>query len=199
MALLILASCNSGNPNEPHVRIETGVGDIELALFPQKAPKTVAAFLALVDSSYYDNASFYRVLKNENVPAEYNTGLIQGGIFESNYMASTTTSRIEHESPRQTGLSHLSGTISMARTTAGSASSEFFICIGDQQQFDSSSSRGNSDGLGYAAFGMVKSGMDVVQKIQNKKKKWHCRILKLKKIVCTSLAVLVNKKRKKKP
>ncbi len=167
-ALLILASCNSGNPNEPRVRIETGVGDIELALFPQKAPKTVAAFLALVDSGYYDNASFYRVLKNDNVPAEYNTGLIQGGIFESNYKASTTTRRIEHESPRQTGLSHLSGTVSMARTTAGSASSEFFICIGDQQQFDSSS-RGNSDGLGYAAFGMVKSGMDVVQKIQNKK------------------------------
>lgn len=163
----ILGSCTSYNPNEPHIKIETGYGDIEVVLYPEKAPKTVAAFLSYIDSGLYDNASFYRVLKNENVPAEYNTGLIQGGIFKTNTDRQIKLPGIGHESPKITGISHVSGIISLARTTPGSASSEFFICIGDQKQFDSSS-RGNFDGLGYAAFGLVVKGMNVVSKIQNK-------------------------------
>jgi peptidyl-prolyl cis-trans isomerase A (cyclophilin A) len=152
------------------VLIETGMGDIEIALYADKAPKTVAAFLANLDAGVYEKASFYRVLKNENVPEEYNTGLIQGGVYGANPARGESLKGIEHESPRQTGLSHTSGTVSMARLEAGSASSEFFICIGDQKQFDSSS-RGNNDGLGYAAFGKVVEGMDVVSKIQNRKSK----------------------------
>ena len=168
ITLFICCSCTSTNPKEPHVKIETGLGTIEVALYAEKAPKTVAAFLANVDAGVYKNGSFYRVLKNDNVPEEYNTGVIQGGVFNSIAGRALQLKGIEHESPRQTGLTHKSGTISMARTTAGSASSEFFICIGDQKQFDSSS-RGNNDGLGYAAFGLVVEGMDVVMKIQNKK------------------------------
>jgi peptidyl-prolyl cis-trans isomerase A (cyclophilin A) len=164
--IALIASCTQTDPKEPHVIIETAAGDIELALYAEKAPKTVAAFLANVDAGVYKNTSFYRVLKNENVPEEYNTGLIQGGVFNSKTNPSLPL--IEHESPRQTGLSHVSGTVSMARLAAGSASSEFFICIGDQKQFDSSS-RGSNDGLGYAAFGIVKKGMSVVSKIQNKR------------------------------
>lgn len=167
-ALVVLGACSPSNLKEPHVKIETGYGDIEVVLYPEKAPKTVAAFLSYIDSGLYDNASFYRVLKNENVPEEYNTGLIQGGIFKTNTARQIKLPDIEHESPKITGISHVSGTISLARTTPGSASSEFFICIGDQKQFDSSS-RGNYDGLGYAAFGMVVKGMDIVSKIQNKK------------------------------
>jgi peptidyl-prolyl cis-trans isomerase A (cyclophilin A) len=163
--LVILASCNSKKSSEPHVVIETDYGNIELALYPKQAPRTVAAFLKNVDSGIYKNASFYRVLKNENVPEEYNTGLIQGGIFNT-ANASLPIKGIEHESPKQTGLSHVSGTISMARLAPGTATSEFFICIGDQKQFDSSS-RGNSDGLGYSAFGKVIDGMKVVSSIQN--------------------------------
>jgi peptidyl-prolyl cis-trans isomerase A (cyclophilin A) len=163
-----LCACNHEFNKEPHIVIETGYGDIEVELYPEKAPKTVAAFLSNIDSGLYNKSSFYRVLKNDNVPEEYNTGLIQGGIFKTNMIKHSQLKGIEHESPRQTGLSHVSGTISMARLKPGTATSEFFICIGDQKQFDSSNI-GSYDGQGYAAFGKVVEGMKVVMKIQNKK------------------------------
>lgn len=172
-------SCKQYAPNDPHIKIETTQGDIIVQLFPDKAPKTVAAFLSYVEAGYYKESNFYRVLKNENVPAEYNTGLIQGGIFHSNPTVHDQLKGTEHESPRTTGLSHKSGTISMARSTPGSATSEFFICVGDQQQFDSSNRTG-SDGLGYAAFGKVIDGMDVVAAIQNKKSKGESFIDKIR-------------------
>ena len=159
-------SCRTANKSEPHVIINTSLGDIEVALYPEKAPKTVKAFLENIKAGVYKDAVFYRVLKDENVPPEYNTGLIQGGMYNNHHAQERPF--IEHESPKQTGIMHESGTISMARTTPGSASTEFFICIGDQKQFDSSN-RGNSDGLGYAAFGRVVKGMPVVRKIQNKR------------------------------
>lgn len=162
-----LFSCKE-NYKEPHVFIETEYGDVELELYPEKAPETVASFLDNIEAGLYNDASFYRVLKNENLPEEYNQGLIQGGVFQAKPSLVPNLKKVKHESPKQTGLTHESGTISMARTTPGSATTEFFICIGDQKQFDSSS-RGNSDGLGYAAFGKVVDGMDVVRLIQNKK------------------------------
>jgi peptidyl-prolyl cis-trans isomerase A (cyclophilin A) len=165
---LLLLSCTHKTYKEPHVLIDSEYGEIELELYPDKAPLTVAAFLRNVEAGAFKNSSFYRVIKNDNVPPEYNSGLIQGGIFKSDPALLSQLNKIPHESPRQTGLSHVSGTISMARTTPGSATSEFFICIGDQPQFDSSSG-GNYDGLGYAAFGKVFSGMKVVREIQNKK------------------------------
>lgn len=164
LAVVFTLSCTSANKSENTVLIETGYGDIKVELYPDKAPKTVAAFLKYVDEGLYKNASFYRVLKNDNVPPEYNTGLIQGGISNSNYAKQQALPGTVHESPRITGLTHGSGVISMARTTPGSATSEFFICIGDQKQFDSSR---NGDGQGYAAFGKVTKGMEVVRKIQN--------------------------------
>lgn len=165
---LFLFSCSQKTYKEPHVVIKTEYGDIELELYPDKAPATVAAFLNNVDEGIFNKSSFYRVMKNDNVPPQYNSGLIQGGIFKTNPAKQSQLKKIPHESPRQTGLSHVSGTISMARTTPGSATSEFFICIGDQPQFDSSSG-GNYDGLGYAAFGKVFNGMKVAREIQNKK------------------------------
>ena len=161
-------SCTQKTYKEPHVLIKTEYGDIELELYPEKAPATVAAFLTNVDAGIFNKSSFYRVMKNDNVPEEYNSGLIQGGIFKTDPAKQSQIKKIQHESPRQTGLSHVSGTISMARTIPGSATSEFFICIGDQLQFDSSSG-GNYDGLGYAAFGKVFKGMKVAREIQNKK------------------------------
>ncbi len=161
-------SCSQSNTKEPHVLIKTDYGDIELELYPEKAPKTVAAFLANIDAGIYKDVSFYRVLKNEDLPEEYNQGVIQGGVFQAKPELVPGLKKVDHESPRQTGMTHESGTISMARTTPGSATSEFFICIGDQKQFDSSN-RGNSDGLGYAAFGKVVEGMKVVRQIQNTK------------------------------
>ncbi|MEX0636484.1 MAG: peptidylprolyl isomerase [Ferruginibacter sp.] len=177
-------SCKQYTNNDPHVKIETTQGDIIVQLFPDKAPKTVAAFLKYVESNYYKESNFYRVIKNENVPAEYNTGIIQGGIFHSSPSLHQQLKGTEHESPKHTRLSHTNGTISMARSTPGSATTEFFICVGDQQQFDSSNRTG-SDGLGYAAFGKVIEGMEVVSKIQNKKSKGenfvdHLRIINIR-------------------
>jgi len=164
--LLLIFSCSSVKYKNPHVLINTTYGDIEVEVYPDKAPKTVAAFLSYIDSGYYTSSSFYRLITNENVPSENNTGLIQGGIYKTNPNKLSTIAGIIHESTNKTGLSHTDGTISMARTTLGSASTEFFICIGNQIQFDSSAS-GVGDGQGFAAFGKVLNGMDIVSKIQN--------------------------------
>ena len=147
--------------------IDTEYGDIIVEIYADKAPKTAEAFLKNVDKKVYNKASFYRVLKDESLTEQYNTGLIQGGVFNTD-TTEAGSPFIPHESPKQTGLSHTSGTISMARTTPGTARTEFFICIADQTQFDSSL-RTNPDGLGYAAFGKVVEGMPVVRKIQAQK------------------------------
>jgi len=164
ISLAFLLSCNS-NKN-PHIQISTNFGNIEAELYPEKAPKTVAAFLSYIDSGLYKNSSFYRVLVEEDMSAKNNAGLIQGGIWQSNNKKAVSIPGIIHESPAQTGLSHTTGTLSLARTTAGSASTEFFICIGDKTEFDSSKAV-NPDGLGFAAFGRVVNGMKIVREIQN--------------------------------
>ena len=163
--LIILLSCREAKSKFPHVNIQSSFGDIEVELYPDKAPKSVAAFLSYVDSGLYNNSSFYRVLSNENVPAENNIGLIQGGIYKTNPAKLVTIPGIPHESPKQSGLQHVDGTISLARTTPGTASTEFFICIGNQQQFNGTAD--SAEGQGFAAFGTVVHGMDIVRNIQN--------------------------------
>jgi peptidyl-prolyl cis-trans isomerase A (cyclophilin A) len=165
--IILFSSCTQKKYTSPHLLISTGYGDIEVELYPDKAPKTVAAFLGYVDAGMYKNSSFYRVIKNDNLQPEYNSGLIQGGIYKSDPQKLLQLPGIEHEPPAKTGLSHTDGTLSLARTTAGTGRSEFFICIGDQVQFDSSR-RTNPDGLGFAAFGKVVQGMQVVRAIQNR-------------------------------
>ncbi len=165
LCVVLVLGCRQNNYKNPHVIIDTQFGDIEIELFPDKAPKTVAAFLSYVDSGFYDKASFYRVLKTEDYATPANTGLIQGGIWQSNPAKKETLSGIPHESTKQSGLTHQSGAVSLARTTPGSASSEFFICIGDQSPLDAER-RGTEDGQGFAAFGQVFDGMDIVRKIQ---------------------------------
>ncbi|WP_462254938.1 peptidylprolyl isomerase, partial [Ferruginibacter sp.] len=159
---VLLFSCSS-NKN-PHIIIKTNLGNVEAELYPDKAPKTVAAFFSYVDSGFYKNSSFYRVLFIEAMASDYNTGIIQGGIWQSNNKKAIALSGIVHEPPKLTGLSHTTGTLSLARSTPGTANSEFFICIGDQTGYDSSKNY-NPDGLGFAAFGRVISGMDIVRQI----------------------------------
>jgi len=164
----ILFSCNQLQYKNPHVLIVTAFGDIEVELFPEKAPKTVAAFLSYIDSGFYNNSSFYRVVMLEGLSSADNVGLIQGGIWQTNDQQHPAVPGIVHESTRQTGLSHTSGTISLARTTPGSANTEFFICIGDQTQFDAGNGSAG-DTLGFAAFGSVFKGMTIVRKIQEER------------------------------
>jgi len=165
---VILFSCSQPAYKNPHVLIETRLGDIEVELFPEKAPVTVGSFLSYVDSGYYTNSSFYRVLKADELPNPNNTGIVQGGIWQTKPELKVKLPGIKHETTAQTGLTHESGTISLARTTPGSASSEFFICIGDQSPLDSGR-RGTEDGQGFAAFGKVFKGMAIVRKIQEQK------------------------------
>jgi peptidyl-prolyl cis-trans isomerase A (cyclophilin A) len=165
---ILFYSCNHPNYKNPHVLIVTSFGDIEVELYPEKAPKTVAAFLSFVDSGFYKNSSFYRVIMLEGLSSAGNVGLVQGGIWQTNDKQHPFVQGVAHESTKLTGLSHINGTISLARTTPGSGNTEFFICIGDQSQFDYGNGLG-ADTVGFAAFGSVFKGMTIVRKIQSER------------------------------
>ena len=162
---LFFVACSDSAYKNPHIKIYTNYGDIEAEIYPDKAPKTVAAFLSYIDSGIYTNSSFYRVVITEGFSSNDNTGLIQGGIWPSDNSSHPFIKGIPHESTKMTGLSHTNGTLSLARTDTGTASTEFFICIGDQSQFDAGG-RQPADKLGYPAFGRVTDGMAVVREIQ---------------------------------
>ena len=163
--LAFLISCSHSKSKYPVIVIETKFGDIQLELYSDKAPKSVAAFLSYVDSGFYKNASFYRVLKEEDQPsASFKSELIQGGMWQTNYKKGVSLAGIPHESTKQTGILHTNGVISFARTKPGTASSEFFICVGDQPTYNYGG-LANPDEQGFAAFGKVIKGMDVVKKI----------------------------------
>lgn len=163
-ALSILISCNSKNPK---VQISTEIGDITLEIYLDKAPKTSANFLAYVDSSKYNNKScFYRTVRIDNQPnIPIKIEVIQGGFYEDSLIEKYQFTTIKHETTKETGIFHKDGVISMARGPVGTASSEFFICIGDQPELDFGGKR-NPDGQGFAAFGKVIDGMNVVLEIQ---------------------------------
>ncbi|MBS2213508.1 peptidylprolyl isomerase [Carboxylicivirga mesophila] len=157
--LLLLLGCKEN----PRVVVETELGDILIEVYQDKAPVTTNNFLKYVNEGRYDNAVFYRVVNKDNQEGvEVKIDVIQGGLFEEEHPLELKS--IIHESTNQTGVLHEDGTISMARLEPGSASSEFFICIGNQPELDCGGKR-NSDGKGFAAFGKVIRGMDVVRKI----------------------------------
>ena len=158
---ILFVSCSHQKYEHPRIVIETSYGDIEAELYPDKAPKTVKAFLSYIDAGYYKNASFYRVLKDDELPNDYNTGLIQGGTWPNKM----NVPGVEHEPTTITGLSHTNGALSLARTGVGTATTEFFICLGDQRQFDAGGG-GGTDSLGFAAFGKVLKGIKIVRRIQ---------------------------------
>jgi peptidyl-prolyl cis-trans isomerase A (cyclophilin A) len=163
--LCLLVACSPPKYKNPHVKIQTRLGNIEVELYPDKAPKSVAAFLSYVDFGYYKNTSFYRVLNLDNQPSgSYKAELIQGGLWRTNYKKSANLKGIPHETTQQTGILHKDGIISLARQEPGSATTEFFICIGNQPGFDFGGEN-NPDKQGYAAFGKVVKGMDVVKSI----------------------------------
>jgi len=166
IAFIILGiSCSASKNKNPHISIRTNAGDIELELYPGQAPKTVATFLSYIDSGFYKNSSFYRVLNDENQSSDApKSELIQGGIWKTNYRKAVSQPGIPHESTNQTHILHKNGVISLARTAPGTAGTEFFICIGDQPGFDYGGEN-NPDGQGYAAFGKVVRGMGVIKKI----------------------------------
>ena len=148
------ATAAKGNPS---VKMQTSMGTIVLELYPDKAPVTVKNFLAYVDSGFFNGTIFHRVIPNF---------MIQGGGFTADLGKKKTRPPIKNEA--NNGLSNARGTIAMARTSeVNSAAAQFFINVKDNTSLDH---RGNSpDDYGYAVFGKVISGMDVVDKIKNVK------------------------------
>jgi len=151
----------------PKVKMETSLGNIIVEIDTVKAPITAKNFLHHVQASTFKNAVFYRVVRMDNQPENaIKIEVIQGGIYTEPRFGDIKP--IEHETTDKTGIKHLNGTISMARMEPGTASTEFFICIGDQPELDYGGKR-NPDGQGFAAFGKVAEGMEVVRKIQQQK------------------------------
>ncbi|MGB3862646.1 MAG: peptidylprolyl isomerase [Candidatus Aminicenantaceae bacterium] len=148
----------------PRVLIKTELGDITVDIFEKDVPITAANFLKYVDNKLFDGATFYRVVTMDNQPNNnVKIEVIQGGLGFGE--SEERFAPIEHETTVRTGIRHKDGVISMARNEPGSASSEIFICINDQPELDFGGRR-NPDGQGFAAFGKVIEGMEVVRKIQ---------------------------------
>lgn len=164
-----LACC--ANKRNPGVIIVTDLGNIEAEVYSDEAPFTAANFLRYVDSGKYNNnlACFYRVVRLDNQPDKKITiEVIQGGFGQDSLIEKYQFPPIIHETTQKTGILHKDGVLSMARYGPGTASSEFFICVGDQPQLDFDGGR-NPDKQGFAAFGKVVKGMDIVRKIQSLK------------------------------
>ena len=145
------------------VQIATRYGDIVVRLEPEKAPATVANFIKYVEEGYYRGGSFFRTVRDDNQPDNpVKIAVIQAEVHP--WYRNFLFGPIPLERTSQTGLKHENGTISMARDKPDSAQDSFFICIGDQPELDYGGRR-NPDGQGFAAFGKVIEGMDVVLKI----------------------------------
>lgn len=148
------------------VKLSTTAGDIHIELFEDHAPVTVANFLKYADQNFMDIGAFYRAVRADNQPNnDIKVEAVQGGVGPEDGRK-VFYDPIPLERTDQTGIMHLDGTLSMARDGVDTGSSEFFICIGDQPELDFGGKR-HPDGQGFAAFGQVTSGMDIIREIQN--------------------------------
>lgn len=158
-------SCSNQSSTNPKVEIKTEFGNIIIELYPEKAPITCENFLKYINQNEFKGAMFYRTVTMNNQPNnDIKIEVIQGGLgFD---VEESAFPPIKLETTQETGVKHLNGTISMARSEPNTATTEFFICINNQPELDFGGMR-NPDGQGFAAFGQVISGMDVVEKIQS--------------------------------
>lgn len=147
----------------PSVRIHTGLGDIIMVVDTVHAPATSANFLRYVDAGMYSGGSFHRTVTPGNQPNNaVKIEVIQAG---RDTARGSDFAAIPLERTSASHLKHLDGTVSMARGGPDTATSDFFICVGNQPELDFGGKR-NPDGQGFAAFGQVTSGMEVVRRIQ---------------------------------
>ena len=149
------------------VTIETSIGSIDVEIDSARAPITSANFLRYVDEKMYDGGRFHRAVRLDNqARKDVMIEVIQGGRSPEMAKAARGFGTIALERTSATNIKHVDGAISMARgNTADSASSDFFICVGDQPALDFGGGRA-ADGQGFAAFGRVIRGMDIVRRIQ---------------------------------
>ncbi len=150
---LLLALCTGLAAHAQKVKLATSAGDIVIELDAAKAPKTVENFVGYVKAGHYDGTIFHRVIP---------TFMIQGGGMTADMKEKSTRAPIPLES--RNGLNNLRGNVAMARTgDPNSATAQFFINVQDNASLDAANAR---DGNGYAVFGKVVAGMDVVDKIR---------------------------------
>ena len=145
------------------VKLETRFGPIEIALDHEHAPKTATHFESLVENGILDDAFFYRIVHANVESSAGGIDIVQGGVGWDRAGESPT---VVHESTLETGLTHDHGAVSLGRSSESDAGSEFFVCIGDQSALDARGDGTKAD-AGFAAFGHVIHGMDVVEKIHS--------------------------------
>jgi peptidyl-prolyl cis-trans isomerase A (cyclophilin A) len=153
---------NSCKKKNPVIEIQTPRGNISIELYVDKAPVTAGNFLQLVKDHVIEGGSFYRTVRSLNDANPVKISVLQGGTEGKDIIPEIKP--IEHETTKKTGIKHLDGIVSMARSTPGSAKTEFFICIGNQPELDFGGRR-NPDGQGFAAFGRVIEGLPLAQQI----------------------------------
>jgi peptidyl-prolyl cis-trans isomerase A (cyclophilin A) len=166
VAVAVLATSASAQtkPGIVRVTVQTELGNIELAVDSARAPVSARNFLRYVDGGNYKGGRFHRTVTMENQPNNaVKIEVVQWSALPR--VEKEGFPPIELERTSVTGLKHLNGTISMARSGPNSATSDVFICIGDQPELDFGGKR-NADGQGFAAFGSVVSGMEIVKRIQ---------------------------------
>lgn len=146
------------------VQLETDLGVVTIAIYEKEAPASSGAFLSQVRGERYDGGSFFRTVRPDNDKSDYPIEVIQAGVREDGQPI--TEAPITHEDTTRTGLRHVDGAVSLPRAALGSTSAtSFFISIGPQPALDHGGRR-NTDGQGFAVFGRVICGMDVVRRIQ---------------------------------
>ena len=161
IAALSTTASENPDPGKAKVILETSLGEIEVEVDVDRAPLSAGDFLRYVDEGLYEGAAFYRVVRKDNDHGKPKIEVVQGGLPEN----SERLPPIILETTEETGITHEDGVISLARGEPNSGGgAAFFICIGRQPSLDLGGNR-NPDGLGFAAFGQVTRGMDVVRKI----------------------------------
>jgi peptidyl-prolyl cis-trans isomerase A (cyclophilin A) len=157
----ILSGC--ADLSAVRVLLDTEAGPVVVEVYPSVAPASAGDFLRYVDGHHYDGASFYRVVRQDNDNAEPKIEVVQGGVRGF----SPARRPVKHESTWDTGLRHVDGALSMARSVPGMGSAAgFFISVGSNPALDYGGRR-QPDGQGFAVFGRVVAGMDVIRRIQS--------------------------------
>ena len=168
MTLLLLAALLAASPapaaaSTVAVVVQTTLGPITIEVDAARAPKTAANFLRYVDAGLYDGARFHRTVRAGNQPAnKVKIDVVQAG--RGDHPVPPDFPPIPLERTSETGLRHVDGAVSMARDGPDTATADFFICVGGQPELDFGGKR-NPDGQGFAVFGRVVAGMDVVRRI----------------------------------
>ena len=165
-------ACQSGE-STIGVVLETDLGEIEVRVYPDRAPISANNFLAWAEGGHYEGATFYRVTRPDNTTGPSPHQVVQGGLLgeimrrgEPTDEAVRPISPIAHETTDTTGILNERGTIAYARLEPGTADSEFFVNIADNPALDTGNTMRQPDGQGYATFGRVVRGMEVLEEIQ---------------------------------